>query len=133
MAATLEAVPSGDGRSLQFLGSRRIHTVRVTLGSAYPTNGEAVDFRPFGVQDDANAVYIIQQRAPLNAGYTFVYDRTNRKLLVFAAAAHTHTENTNATYVQNATTVANAFAADAEVPGGTDLSGVIVDVLIIGA
>lgn len=95
------------------MGRRRVHLAQITLDSSYPTGGEAVDFRNIGVQNDANARYFFQQRGPITGGYVFVYDRTNRKLLVF--------------WVD--TTVDGA--ALAQVADTTDLSAVIVDVFIV--
>ena len=94
-----------------FLGRQHAH-LRVTFDSSYPTGGEAIDFKQYA--GFTPAVVFFQQRAPITGAYNFVYDRTNKKILVF--------------WVD--TTVDGA--AMAEVANTTNLSTVQVDVLLIG-
>lgn len=111
MAVTIARAPSTSRRSDDIWGSKRVHFFQVTLDNSYATGGKAADFRPYGVQDDANIRVFFGQRAPVNAGYDFVYDRTNRKIVVFGGAA--------------------AGSAQAEIANATDLSAVVVDILVI--
>jgi hypothetical protein len=113
MAVTITPVPAGTGRADDVWGRRRVHLVEVAFYSSYPTGGEPVDFRPYGVQNDRNARYFFQQRSPVNGARPVVYDRTNRKLLAFEEES-----------------VVNGGAL-VEVPNGTDLSAYVYDVLII--
>lgn len=112
MAATVEHLPTASGRSESVWGRRRVWTYKATLDNSYATGGEAVTLD--GVVDISNCAIFIQQRAPLTGGYNFVLDRTNSKLLVF--------------WVD--TTVDGA--AMSEVASTTDLSAVVVDIIVIG-
>jgi len=93
----------------------------LAFSSSYSTGGEsATDITKYF--KECNRVV-----CDAKGGYIFEWDKTNKKIKVLyprAASSHTHTENTAATYTQNATTAsANiAAAAGAEVPNGTDLS-----------
>ena len=113
MAVTLAKAPSNSGRGDDTWGRRRVHLFQVTFDASYPTGGEALGLSAAGVADKSNARYFFQQRAPLTVGYSFVYDRANDKLVVF--------------WVD--TTVDGA--ALAQVADTTDLSALIVDVLVI--
>lgn len=112
MAATV--TPSFSGNSFDVWGKRKVYTARITFDSSYPTGGEAVNLKQFGLPGHDACTYIFSQRAPLTGAYNFVYDRTNQKLLVFWADG-----------------TAVAAGALPEVANTTDLSALVVDVLII--
>ena len=103
-------------------------SAQVDFDSSYPTGGESLTPSQLGLETVAFLI------AESKSGYTFEYDYTNKKLKAFTStAAHTHTENTSATYVQNATTSSSAAAAASEVANATDLSAVTnVRVLAFG-
>ena len=113
MAATVTRSPANAGRGEDVWGRRRVHLFRVTLDSSYPTGGETLGLSALGVQDKSNAAYFIQQRAPLTGGYTYVYDRANDKLIVF---------------VEEAVAAGGPLV---EAAAATDLSAVIVDILVV--
>jgi hypothetical protein len=113
MAVTLAKAPSGSGRGEDVWGRRNVHLFQVTFDGSYPTGGEVLGLSAAGVADKSNARYFFSQRAPLTGGYQFVYDRANDKLLVF--------------WVDTTTD----GAALAQVADTTDLSALIVDILVI--
>jgi len=94
------------------LGARPTAVYSITFDSSYPTNGEAVNLA--ALCGFTPAFVFFSQRAPLTGGYHFVWDRTNKKILVF--------------WVD--TTVDGA--AMAEVANTTNLSTLVVDVLLVG-
>ena len=107
------STPTNAGRQFNPLLARNHALLRVTFDSSYPTGGEALNFKQYvGFTPD---VAFFSQRAPLTGGYTFVWDRTNNKILVF--------------WVD--TTVDGA--AMSEVANTTNLSTLVLDVLLIGA
>jgi hypothetical protein len=108
-------------------------TADVTFGSSYPTGGEALTAQQFGL---SALDFVLPSPA---AGYIFEFDHANKKLKAFtptrAQSAHSHTENTAATYTQNATTAtagAISAAAASEVANNTNLSAVTARVLAVG-
>lgn len=115
MAVTVERVPSGEGRATDVWGRHRVHLLRVTLDSSHLAAGEVLNLASFGVADPARAVVFCSQRDPQAGGYVFNYDNATDKLLAF--------------WVD--TTVDGA--ALAPVPDATDLSAVVVDLLVIEA
>lgn len=114
MAATVTKAPAGVGRGDDVWGMQRVHTLRITFDNSYPTGGEVLGLTSLGVANRQNARYFMQQRAPLTLGYHFVYDRANDKLVVF--------------WYNGAAAGAEAFP---EVANATDLSAVVVDMLVI--
>lgn len=65
-------------------------------------------------------------------GRKYAYDFPNKKIMAFEATGHTHTENTAATYTQNATTVAGGAGALVQTPAATNLSTVVLKVTFWG-
>lgn len=108
MAITVTTLPNN--RSEDVWGRRRIRLLKVTLDSSYPTGGEAFDPATYGIENAANAIVYIQPRftavAALNV-YTF--DKATNKI------------------------VATVMSTGAEVADTTDLSTVVLDVIIIEA
>jgi hypothetical protein len=92
------------------LGPRATALFVLTGDNSYPTGGWAFD--PKQYSGFTPAVVFIAQRAPLTVAYQFVYDRTAKKLLVFWSAG--------------------SGAAFSQVTNATDLSAVIVDMLLVG-
>lgn len=111
MAVSVSTVTKG--RSNDVWGTRQIGLFRVTFDSSYPTGGEAFDLKAYGFQGPAQAVFVAQ-RDPNNAQYVVQYDHDAEKLVAF--------------WVD--TTVDGA--ALAEVANTTNLSTLVVDVLVIG-
>lgn len=93
------------------LGPRATAILQVTFDNSYPTGGEALDFKQY--TGFTPAVMFFQERAGLG-GYTFRYDYANKKIMVF--------------WVD--TTVDGKEMV--EVVNTTDLSALVVDVLLIG-
>lgn len=114
MAATVAKAPANIARSEDVWGMKRVHLFQITFDSSYPTGGEVLGLSALGVANRLNARYFVSQRAPLNLGYHFAYDRANDKLVVF--------------WYNGAAVGAEAFP---EVTNTTDLSAVIVDMLVI--
>jgi|SRR6478752_41199 len=88
-----------------------------TFDASYATGGEAIDFNALGV---ANPPWFVafSQVAPVNAGYVFQYDYTNKKIVAYRQKDP-----------------ANAGGADialTEVANTTDLSAVTIRVLVYG-
>ena len=115
------------------VGNKRLVVTEVTFDASYATGGEA--FTPANVGLNVFDAVLVEQPS----GYFVQFDRANNKLIVrspqAAIAAHSHTENTAATYTQNATTVtggAITAAAGAEVVAATDLSTLKAVVVTIG-
>lgn len=113
MAATVSTSPANDARGNDVWGRRRVHVFEVDLDASYPTGGESLGLAALGVQNQANATVFVTQVAPVDAGYVFVYDAADDKLVVF--------------WVD--TTVDGA--ALAEVADTTDLSDVTVRLLVV--
>lgn len=114
MAITLSKAPAGVARSEDVWGFKRIHLFQVTFDSSYPTGGEVLGLKAAGVPNPSAARFFMSQRAPLTVGYHFAYDRANDKLVVFWADG-----------------TAVAAAAFPEVANTTDLSALVVDMLVI--
>lgn len=69
-------------------GNQKRHTVDIAFDSSYPTGGEAATAANFGLTVVNDVVF-----PEPSGGYIFQYDRTNAKILVYAAGgqpAHTH-------------------------------------------
>lgn len=99
----------------------------ITFDNSYPTGGESVTAAQFGLQSIDMVVL------SGSGGYIAEYDYTNNKIKVLTPAApHSHTENTAAAYVQNATTAENVAEAASEVANATDLSAVTVRAMVVG-
>jgi hypothetical protein len=98
------------GRNHAPFGSRPHAHLRLTFDSSYPTGGEAVDFKRYA--GFTPAVVWFSQRAPTTGAYNFVY--SGGTIRVF--------------WVD--TTVDGA--AMAEVANTTNLSTLVVDVLLLG-
>ena len=121
MALTISTSEQG------IMGNKRTVLGSVTFDSSYPTGGEAFDKANIGL------VQLDRLMIDPAGGYLFEWDATNAKIKVRqATAAHTHTENTDATYVQNATTSASTAAVAGEVANAADLSTVTATFLAIG-
>lgn len=110
MAVSVSTVTKG--RANEVWGARNVLLLRLTLDSSYPTGGEPLDLKQFGAQGKVQSVFI-SQRAPLTGAYAFVYDHTAEKLLVF---------------VEEAVAAGGPLV---EVANTTDLSAVIVDLLVV--
>lgn len=130
------------------IGDRKMVITKVTFDSSYPTGGEAIAPSDVGLSQ-IDAIF-----SENGLGYQFVYDRTAAKIKVrtpvaavaahtHTGAAHTHTENTAASYTQNAVTASTTpgaggtggaitAAAGAEVADTTDLSSVSTLLQIFG-
>jgi hypothetical protein len=93
-------------------GTRRVAIVTVTFDSSYATGGEAFDPASYGIAGKPAAV-IVAPRPLTSSGYVVQYDRVNAKLMVL--------------WVD--TTVDGA--ALAEVANTTNLSTLVVDVIIV--
>ena len=99
------------------VGNKRLHTFKLAFDSSYPTGGESLTAANLGL---STVDFILIEPA---SGYLFEYDHTNSKVIArYPLASHTHTENTAATYTQNATTAASTASAGSQVSNGTDLS-----------
>lgn len=121
MALTLSVVKQS------VFGDQRIVIADVTFDNSYPTGGEVVDLAALGL------IEVNFAQTSNKAGYIVEYDYANKKLIArLPAAAHTHTENTDAEYTQNATTAASTAAVAGEVSNGTNLSTLTVRVMLIG-
>ncbi len=104
-------------KSLTVIGNKRSSTGYIAFDSSYPTGGESLVPRNIGLS------VIDSISFEPNSGYFFQYDYTNKKVKVYyPTASHTHTENTAASYTQNATTASSSAAAGSEVANGTNLS-----------
>jgi hypothetical protein len=103
-----------------------IAVCEVNMGT-YATGGEAFDKSKLGME-------VVQCVIPSPAsGYVFEYDHANNKIKAYyPTASHTHTENIDASYTQNATTAANTAGAAQEVANGTDLSSVTLHLVVFG-
>jgi len=119
-----------------------ILTGTIDFDSSYPTGGELLT----GISN--KFMRLLRVTFDQKSGYLFEFDKANNKVKVLhptrqitpsgsntSESAHTHTENTAATYTQNATTGAGsahnhtftgatvAANVGTEVPNATDLSG----------
>lgn len=117
----------------EIFGTQRVVIADITFDSAYVTGGEPLDFKLLGLTQ------INFMQLPAASGYQLEYDYANKKIKartpVSAIAAHSHTENTAASYTQNATTAtagAITAAAAGEVANATNLSTLVVRVMIYG-
>lgn len=114
------------------VGNKRMVVTETSFDSSYPTGGEAITAANLGLQE-IQAVVILGTQSNAASARVFVWDRTNSKLMAYnPAAGHTHTENTAASYTQNATTASSTAAAAGEVANTTDLSAVKVNLLVFG-
>lgn len=116
MAVTLDLSPADAARGNDIWGRRRIHLFEVAFDALYPTGGEVLGLAAAGVRDAANATVFVAQVGPVNAGYAFVYDAANDKLVAFWSDNN-----------------AAADSALIEVADTTDLSAVTVRLLVIEA
>lgn len=117
MAATVAVRPANSARSNDVFGRSRVRRYRVTLDSSYAAGGEAVDLE--FIDDPADATVIIEQRQPVDAGYVFVFDEDNEKIVAFWQTDPADTGGANVALV--------------EVDATTDLSGVELNVTVIEA
>ena len=110
MAASISAPYSG----LDYWNRHKANIVQVTLDNSYPTGGYA--FEPKATQggvSDVVAVFISVRAGVAADGRVYQYDPTNKKIKAFEDGA----------------TVAGALD---EVVAATDLSTVVLNVLVIG-
>lgn len=108
-------------------GDQKVTIADITFDSSYPTGGEALNLQQLGL----NTVNFMQ--IPSVSGYILEWDGTNKKIKVRTPlGAHTHTENTAASYAQNATTAASTAAAAAEVANATNLATLVIRVMAFG-
>lgn len=125
----------GSKSSPQFLGG--IHALIVpvsfTMSSSYATGGDTLTLPTSDVRGkELKAVVLLQHVDSSGRFYEWDGSATAPKIKVLADAAHSHTENTAATYTQNATT-ATATTTLAEVAATTDLSAVTLRALLVYA
>lgn len=133
-------------------GNKHVLIAEITFDSSYPTGGEALTAATLGLTAVEAFVPAGPAAAAAGAASAVVkYDRTNSKLQAFQSgpvaatvtiASHTHTENTDALYTQNATTGATvatgtvstlAAAPLAEVANATNLATLKVVAFIVGS
>lgn len=103
--------------------SKRKVSVKDVDITSYTSGGEPLTPGDMGLRtiDDIEVI------GAEDNGFVYDYDFTNEALIVKnPTGAHTHTENTEASYTQNATTQANAAEASEEVTAGTDVGTVRV-------
>lgn len=138
------------------VGNKRLKFVETTLDSSYPTGGESIAPSDFDLTS-IDAVVVLGATGVAAAGRFFQWDRANSKIVAFnpvtahthtapafTGGGHTHVENTGGLYTQNAATasgtetgtVAAIAAATAgaatEVANATNLSTVVVHLLVLG-
>lgn len=110
------------------LGPNRAELIAITFDSSYPSNGESIAAADIGF---THVVAAFSEST--STGRLVQYDRTNKKFVVYnPVTAHTHVENTAASYTQNATTAAATAGVATDVPNATDLSALVAAVLVIG-
>lgn len=96
-----------------------VRSYEIDFDSSYPIGGEAWDL---------SADFSVIKGAVFESEDGLIFKVTSKdapassKVQAFRVGTHTHTENTAATYTQNATTAASTAAALAEVADTTDLS-----------
>lgn len=98
----------------------------ITFDNSYPTGGEYLDPSVFGF---GTIVLCLPQSG---SGYAFEFDHTTTSLKAYRSAGHTHTENTAASYAQNATTASAGVGALSENSNPTALSGIKIRCAIFG-
>lgn len=115
MALTV-STGTAKGRSNDVFGARHVTILRVTGDNSYPSGGWAFDPKAQGHQGKVHAVFIAPRYDTAgnkgSAGIFFQYDFTNKKILAFW-------DSTPA-----------AAARLTEVTAATDLSGVVLDVIV---
>lgn len=112
------------------VGGRFQTSTPITFDSSYPTGGYAVTGQQLGLQ--AGLIDNIVCAQP-SGGYVPTYNASTGSIQVFdPTSAHTHTENTAASYTQNATTGAATPSPAAEVPNATNVSTVSCTVICTG-
>lgn len=99
-------------------GTVRMCAGKMRFSSSYATGGDTYIPRQFRMR----RVHSLQVSP--TGGYVFQPLVDNGRVQAFVQSAHTHTENTAATYTQNATTGASTAAPLSEVADGTNLSTV---------
>jgi len=106
MAVSVSTVTKG--RSNDVWGTRQIGLYRVTLDSSYADNGEDFDPGAYGFQGNVQAVFISPRwtQAASDAADTFHYDHTNKRIV--------------------------AYNGGTEVTAAVDLSGVVLDIIVVG-
>lgn len=110
------------------VGNKRLTVTNVTFDSSYPTGGEPVTAADFGL----SVLDLVLIQPP--SGFLVEFDSTNSKLVVRnSTAGHTHTENTAATYTQNAATNASSAVAASEVANATSLATLTAVVMALGS
>lgn len=108
-------------------GNKRIRVLDLTFDSSYLTGGESL------TAADCRLNTIDLVLCSQAGGRTFEYDYTNSTLKSYSpVTAHTHTENTAASYAQNATTAAATAGPGAQVASAVDLSAVTVRAIVVG-
>lgn len=139
------------------IGNKRFKFVETTFDSSYPTGGESITAADFDLTS-IDAVVVLGASGVAAAGRFFQWDRANSKLLAYnpvtahthtapaftGGGTHTHVENTAGAYAQNAVTAAGTetgtvaaiaaatAGAATEVPNTTNLSTVVVHLLVLG-
>lgn len=120
MAVTVSTGTHAGRDGLNALAARYTSIVRVTFDSSYPTGGEPFDPKKYVGFTPAVVLVIPRYSSGATgaAGRVFEYDHTNKKIVAFQQKDP-----------------AAAGGADIQLPevaNTTDLSGVVVDVVIIG-
>lgn len=84
IAATNISLPGG-GETIEALGNLWVAHATLALSGSYATGGDAFDASSV-FSGPANVTTILMVDVSGGAGYTFEYDKTNKKLKVFSAA-----------------------------------------------
>lgn len=116
MSVAITRHPAGTGRGDDVWGRRTVHLFEITMDASALAAGEVLGLAGLGVKDPTHCFVSITQVAPANAGYAYAYDRTNDKLVTF--------------WGNNDGVADSAFVAT---PDATDLSAVVVHMLVIEA
>lgn len=112
MAVSVTAISGStaqtEGRSEDVWGRRRVGLYRVTMDSSYVTGGEPFDPIAFGFQGPVAAVFISTRKVAVSVDTKFDYDFVNETIF--------------GTVLSTGVQIANA----------TDLSTVVLDVVVVG-
>jgi hypothetical protein len=112
MALTVSTGTNPGRNGPNVMGQRKTAVLRLSFDDSYPTGGEAIAFSQY--VDFTPDMVFVSQRLPVDVAYVFTYDHAGQLLQAFWVD----------TSVDG--------AALAEVADETDLSAVVVDVLLIG-